>query len=254
MSDVPKYEERYCAFVDILGFRGLIAGLGDGSVQLDTIRKLLSQIHQPHDPRFIGLGDNDFQAQSISDAVAIGIKVKKGDEFVIPPGFLTLSANPLKGSGQFSSHGLNWFAELVFGVDIAKNRDDFTTALRAIIEGNEKFFEHAEYLKGLDLNDPANEEEVFKRISANTKTIEWWGYMAAFFGSIALKAVEEGNASEAAWAMATAERFRALAIFKSNFEEAVFAGQSARRLVDVLRTPRAAFGMHYSLVPTIADE
>ena len=101
MSDVPKYEERYCAFVDILGFRGLIAGLGDGSVQLDTIRKLLSQIHQPHDPRFIGLGDNDFQAQSISDAVAIGIKVKKGDEFVIPPGFLTLSANPLKGSGQF---------------------------------------------------------------------------------------------------------------------------------------------------------
>jgi hypothetical protein len=28
MSDVPRYEERYCAFVDILGFRGLIAGLG----------------------------------------------------------------------------------------------------------------------------------------------------------------------------------------------------------------------------------
>jgi len=167
-------------------------------------------------------------------AHGIGIKVKKGDEFVIPPGFLTLSANPLKGSGQFSSHGLNWFAELVFGVDIAKNRDDFTTALRAIIESNEKFFEHAEYLKGLDLNDPANEEEVFKRISADTKTIEWWGYMAAYCGSIALKAIEEANASEAAWAMATAERFRALAIFKSNFEEAVFTGQSARRLIELI--------------------
>jgi hypothetical protein len=75
MSDNPKYEERYCAFVDILGFRGLIAGLGDGSVQLDTIRKLLSQIHEPHDPRFIGLGDNDFQAQSISDAVALSTRL-----------------------------------------------------------------------------------------------------------------------------------------------------------------------------------
>jgi Shedu protein SduA, C-terminal len=34
--------------------------------------------------------------------------------------------------------------------------------------------------------------------------------------------------------MAAAERFRALAIFKSNFEAAVFIGQSARRLVELL--------------------
>jgi hypothetical protein len=74
MSDGPKYEERYCAYVDILAFRGLIAGLGDGSVGLDAIRKLLSQIHE-HNPQFIGLGDNDFQAQSISDAVALSTRL-----------------------------------------------------------------------------------------------------------------------------------------------------------------------------------
>jgi hypothetical protein len=56
----------------------------------------------------------------------IGLKVEKGEQFVIPTGFLTLSANPLKGSGQFTQHGLNWFAEQVFDVDISKkeNRDD----------------------------------------------------------------------------------------------------------------------------------
>jgi hypothetical protein len=156
----------------------------------------------------------------------------------MPAGFLTMSANPLKGSGQFTSHGLRWFAEMIFGVDISKkeNREDFPTAIRAIMDSNENFFKDAEYLNGLDLNDPANEEEMFKRINANTKTVEWWGYMAAGFGSIALNAIEEGNASEAAWAMATAERFRALALFKSNFEEAVFMGHSARRLIDFMRT------------------
>lgn len=170
-------------------------------------------------------------------AHGIGIKVKKGEQFVLPAGFLTLSANPLKGSGQFSSHGLSWFAELVFGIDISKkeNREDFPAVIRTIMESNENFFKDAEYLKGLDLNDPANEEEVYKRISANTKTVEWWGYMAALFGAFALDAIKEGKASDAAWAMATAERFRSLAIFKSNFEEAVFTGQSARRLIDLIR-------------------
>ena len=82
-------------------------------------------------------------------AHGIGIKVKKGDKFIMPPGFLTLSANPLKGIGQFTFHGLNWFAEQVFGVDISKSRHDFTTALPAIIESNEEFFRHSNTLRGL---------------------------------------------------------------------------------------------------------
>ena len=104
------------------------------------------------------------------------------------------------------------------------------------MEINEQYFKAAEYLKGLDLNDPNDAEEVSKRINENPKTVEYWGYAAWLFGSIALNAIEEGNASQAAWAMATAERFRALTIFKLNFEEAVLMGNSARRLVDLLST------------------
>jgi hypothetical protein len=173
-----------------------------------------------------------------SGAHGIGFIVEKGDQFIMPAGFLTMSANPLKGSGRFSSHGLSWFAEMVFGVDIAnkKNREDFPAAIRVIMESNEDLFKNAEYLKGLDLSDPANEQEMFNRIAANDKTVEWWGYMAAGFGSIALNAIEQGNASEAAWAMATGERFRALSVFKLNFEEAVFMGHSARPLIELIRT------------------
>ena len=171
-------------------------------------------------------------------AHGIGFKINKGDQVVMPAEFLTLSANPLKGTGQFSSHGLKWFAEMVFGIDLAKkkSREDFPAALRAIMESNEGFFKDAEYLKGLDLNDPANADEMLKQINANSKTVEWFGYLAAGFCFMALTAIEQGNASEAAWAMAAAERYRALAIFKANFEEAVFMGHSARRLVELLHT------------------
>jgi hypothetical protein len=69
-----QHEQRYCAFVDIIAFSDLIESLRNGNVHFETIRDLLKQIHQPHDPQFVGLGDTDFQAQSISDAVALSTR------------------------------------------------------------------------------------------------------------------------------------------------------------------------------------
>jgi hypothetical protein len=66
-----QLENRYCAFVDILGFKDLIGKLRGGAVDLETVKGVLRQIHQPHDPKFVGERDTDFQVQSISDAVAL---------------------------------------------------------------------------------------------------------------------------------------------------------------------------------------
>jgi hypothetical protein len=49
----------------------------------------------------------------------IGFKVKKGDKVVLPKELLQVSANPLKGTSYLTEHGLAWFAQLVFGTDIA---------------------------------------------------------------------------------------------------------------------------------------
>jgi hypothetical protein len=38
-----QYEERYCALLDILGFRELISDLRSGAVQFETIRDLLKK-------------------------------------------------------------------------------------------------------------------------------------------------------------------------------------------------------------------
>jgi hypothetical protein len=66
------YSERYCAFVDILGFSELIARLTPGDGTFAQVRDLLRVVHKPpgHDlvARF---QDSDFKAQSISDAVCI---------------------------------------------------------------------------------------------------------------------------------------------------------------------------------------
>jgi hypothetical protein len=72
MSD--QYEPRYCAYVDILGFRTLIKALLDHPEQFTKIRDLLKRIHTPLVAGFVDLQAIDFQAQSISDAVAISTR------------------------------------------------------------------------------------------------------------------------------------------------------------------------------------
>ena len=65
------YEARYCAFVDILGFTGLVADLNAGRLTVPEMRDLLKEVHHPDVDRIKPFADSDFRAQSISDAVCI---------------------------------------------------------------------------------------------------------------------------------------------------------------------------------------
>ena len=68
------YQDRYCAFVDILGFKELISDLDKGRITFEQIRELLRFAHEPHhDPLYPGFGFHgaDVRHQSISDAVCI---------------------------------------------------------------------------------------------------------------------------------------------------------------------------------------
>jgi hypothetical protein len=64
-----SYTERYCAFIDILGFSGLINDLDRGKVSVDEIHRVLSAVHAR--PNAARPQDADLRSQSISDAVAL---------------------------------------------------------------------------------------------------------------------------------------------------------------------------------------
>src|SRR5262245_24359913 len=71
MAFRKKYEDRYCAFVDILGFRQLVARVEARSMRLQAVRNLLNTIHRPAEEARFSRRGMDFRAQSISDAIAI---------------------------------------------------------------------------------------------------------------------------------------------------------------------------------------
>jgi hypothetical protein len=80
----------------------------------------------------------------------IGIEVQEGDQPVFPPEFLALAANPLKGTGHFTRHGIAWFAHLVFGADeVVRKRDDVVGAIKEFITECEKDWEKSPLVSGV---------------------------------------------------------------------------------------------------------
>lgn len=67
-----EYEQRYCAFIDILGFTQLIDRLRQDVAQAATLRDLLQTVHRPPRGDYIrSFAGSDIRAQSISDALCL---------------------------------------------------------------------------------------------------------------------------------------------------------------------------------------
>ncbi len=70
------YPEKFCAYIDILGFRNIVADLGSGGssgAKLVALIYALQRVHKPLKPGISDLSDVDYRTQSISDAVAISV-------------------------------------------------------------------------------------------------------------------------------------------------------------------------------------
>jgi hypothetical protein len=163
----------------------------------------------------------------------IGIEIRAGDQVVMPANWLTVSANPLKSSGHLTKHGLDWFMQLVFANALGRS-DDLLAVMDKLDDEYGEVLKNSPLLAGFNLEDPEQAEAVFDKLKANEKSPEWWLYIAGNYLSITKDAIEKGDARLAAWAMACAERYRALYLFKLNFEEVVWMGHSAKRLTDLL--------------------
>ncbi|MEW6426436.1 MAG: Shedu immune nuclease family protein [Thermodesulfobacteriota bacterium] len=163
-----------------------------------------------------------------------GIKVEKGDQFKFPNGWLQLAANPLKGTGHLTKHGLGWFAKLIFVEEIKKD-SEVTELLEESRIYADKVLEDSVLLADLNLESEDDAKEAIARVEKDQSSLEWWALLVGTFSAIAKDAVEEQDAKKAAWATRALERCRSMCVFKTHLEEVVWMGHSAGRLVEVLK-------------------
>lgn len=166
----------------------------------------------------------------------IGFKIQAGDRPVIPAGWIKMSFDPLKGSGQFSKDGLQWFAKLIFVEDLPKHKDDLHAAIAQTRKQCDDFLSSSQLLSAYDLEDEEQAQAAIALVREKQDTSEWWALNTIAFLSVAEQAIENGDTALSAWAFGCAERFRAMFVFKEHLENVVWMGHSARRILDALGT------------------
>ena len=72
---LPTIDERYCAFMDILGFSELVDRLRKGTTEFEQLRDLLRSIHLPPTLQNANFRGSDLRTQSISDAICISTSI-----------------------------------------------------------------------------------------------------------------------------------------------------------------------------------
>jgi hypothetical protein len=166
----------------------------------------------------------------------IGFNVRKGDQVVIPSDWLKLSLNPLKSTGQFSRYGLQWFAQQIHLEDLPKKKEEIGAEIDRIQARCNSILKASKIIEGLDLENEDHADEIIAKLKANQDTPEWWAFLMGTFISFLREAMETGNVQQAVWATGCVERCRSMLLFKEHLEEVVWMGQSAKRVVDILRT------------------
>src|SRR5438093_8417430 len=50
-----------------------------------------------------------------------GIRVRQGDKFTVPAGWLTMSLDPARSRGRFFRHGVTWYVTQLFTADLPRD-------------------------------------------------------------------------------------------------------------------------------------
>jgi hypothetical protein len=152
-----------------------------------------------------------------------------------PSGWLKLSLNPLKSSGQFSRYGPNWFAAQIHLEKSPKKKDEISAELDRLEKRCDEIWEPSKLLEGLDIDNADHAERIVEVLKSQQDTLEWWAFLSGTFLSFVCDAIEKHEIQQVIWAMGCAERCRSAGVFKENLEEVVWIGQSAKRVIEILR-------------------
>ncbi|MGI6418224.1 MAG: Shedu anti-phage system protein SduA domain-containing protein [Thermoguttaceae bacterium] len=200
--------------------------------------KCADVVERPHLPHVVRQCEGCGRELCIHEpgAHGIGFNIRKGDKVVIPCDWLKLSLNPLKSIGHFSRYGLQWFAQQIYLEDLPKKKDEVGAEIDRLEARCDAILKASNIIEGLDIENEGHAEEIIAKLKANQNTPEWWAFLMGTFISSLRQAIETENVQQAVWAMGCVERFRSMLLFKEHLEEVVWMGQSAKRVVDVLRT------------------
>jgi hypothetical protein len=174
-----------------------------------------------------------------------GVHIRAGDSFRIPAGWLKISLDPAKSSGQLYRAGVSWYVQMLLIGDLPTGPHEVAAYVERLRAESDDLLESSELLADLDLESEAGAEEAIDRLSTTKDTREWWAFVVGGSAAAALDDLSHGRSDEAAMNIVRMQAARSMLVYVDHLEEPLWAGYKQTKAVYDLasaaaRTPEEA--------------
>lgn len=160
-----------------------------------------------------------------------GIRVREGDKFTIPAGWLTMSLDPAKSRGRFSRHGVSWFVRQLLIGEMPSSASGLDGLLDRYEREADEVLEASPKLAHLDLESESDAEKAIEIVKADSDSTEWWAMWMAMMAADIRERLRRGETADAVLSACRLQAARSMLVFKSNLEEHVWTGYRHTQLI-----------------------
>ncbi len=153
-----------------------------------------------------------------------GIKVKKGDKFRIPAGWLAFSLDPASSRGRFSKAGTIWFVSHMLTGDIPGGDEGLREYLQRVDDDIDVFLRSSERLSHLNLDDEKDAEKAVELLKDDSYTPEWSALVVDVLRGLLVEALDNGADPTAVVRALQMQAHRSLLMYKRHLAEFVWTG------------------------------
>jgi hypothetical protein len=160
-----------------------------------------------------------------------GIRIREGDQFSIPAGWLTISLDPSKSRGRLTRHGIGWLASTLLVGDLPSEPKELGALLDRYAEEAEGLLRASDKLAHLDLDTEDGWRETIELLKDDREAAEWWALLMLHSASGVREELPTGEPDAAALSAVRMQAARSMAMFKQQLESYVWTGYRHTRLI-----------------------
>jgi hypothetical protein len=161
-----------------------------------------------------------------------GIKVQKGDKFVIPPGWLTISLDPKKSRGRLARHGLSWFVEVLIFGEFPRETEGIPALLQKWEKEADDILRASDKLAGLSIDDEQDGERIVEIVTQYKGSLEWWALLVGLLAQRTQEQIkDEGDLSQAVLSALRTASAWAMFVYLRDLDAYVWTGYQHTQLI-----------------------